>query len=531
MGKPSSLCVRPFDREVAALLLEVFRPRTDLFAWRVDDEAAAARMHGARVGQWYPAGTRAHRQPVSVDHVALHVAGHHTLGFYPLHPDGSCNSISVDFDNHRGSTVIERNPKDDVDALVARLREEKLPFLLHHSRGGKGFWVHLLPPRNTPSREARRVLHGLLEEAQVKPISEGGTFDGLFPKQDVPAVSRKTTGQSHPGNLFCLPLSRRWLANDPSGTGFVGIDPHDFGAQVLHLWMARRIDRSQWNNLAERFPTTAPPKLISLAPPAPSHRTTFTPTSTSSPWEVALRRTGRLGRALTDGRYALLCIGDHLHSTPERTVENARGSCVLFPPSTQSPDEMPWCAHAHCAHLRPRDWIEVIGRDVWDDACLHVRGMRRAGPWLLHTGGITTWFRNAHGIITASRRDVLTDVPMWIAQDLHTERGVFRVIEGVVNGKSKTRRVALEKFSDLLWLKHFGVNPEPLLLQGTARFVEAMECLSRPFPTVAAGQLNEVDQTAVQHRAHDLLTLLHRLHRGGNPVNSLEEIAHAASDE
>ncbi len=520
-GNPPHRAVTAVDREVAALLIEVFRPRSDLYAWRVDDAQTAERLnapelpsrgHGARVwrvGEWLPAGPRGARRPVTVDDVALHVAGIRTLGFYPMHPDGTCNSVSADFDDHRGSRVIERDPRDDFEALVARIRREAIPFIAHRSRGGRGYWVHLLPPRGTPARDARRVLHGLLREAGVKSVADGGTFDGLFPKQDEAPATRGGDPTARPGNLFCLPLSRRWLASDPPGGAFLGVDPSDFGAQVYSLWKARRVEPSRWSDLSRRFEREAP----TVSVPARPRRavTSHTPRSREvntapSAWELCLRRAGRVGRPLGDGRYALLCVNDAAHSSPERGVENARGSCVLFPPSAKHPRGFAWCAHAHCAKLRERDWIEAVGRDAWDDACLAARGMRRAGPWLLHPGGISTWYRDASGWITPSRRERLCEAPLWIVEEAVTRRGLVRVVDAVVDGRSRRITVPVARFADLEWLGRAGVSVDAMLPRARARLVEAIERLSEPVPR--RGEIASVDQMAAQARATELVSLL-----------------------
>ncbi len=530
MGNPSLRTVTAVDREVAALLIEVLRPRLDLYAWRIDDADTAARLdaweslrrpRGARVwriGEWRPAGPKGARRPVTVDDVALHVAGLRTLGFYPMQPDGTCNSVSADFDDHRGARVIERDPREDFEALMARIEREGLPCLAHRSRGGRGYWVHLLPPKGTTARDARRVMHGLLREAGVRDVSEGGTFDGLFPKQDDAPIATPGDPTARPGNLFCLPLSRRWLSNSPPGGCFVGVDPDDFGAQVYALWKARRVDPAKWLELSARFECEEQRAASRVRAPsrAPSAgRTTKARTAKvyarshdpeSRAWEIALRRAGRVGRPLGDGRHALLCVNDASHTAPDGNVENARGSCVLFPATEKHPKGLPWCAHAHCARLTERDWIAAIGRDAWDDACLAARGMRRAGPWLLHAGGISTWYRDARGSITPSRRDRLCEVPVWIVEDAVTKRGHVRVIDAVVDGRTRRMTVPRARFASLAWLGRVGVPVDAMLPAARAKLVEAIERLSEPVP--CRGAEVAVDQMAAQSRATELLSLL-----------------------
>lgn len=242
--------VTDVDRAAARLLIETFRPRLDVYAERLDDQeqvdsinkwmadqgaGSASARAPFRIGDWKPCGRRGARKPVTIEDIAEHVAGRRTLGFYPLHPDGICNSVSVDFDNHRGTRVTERDPREDYDAVSALLMRRGVRFIGHHSRGGRGFWIHLLPPVGTQASVARAVLQRLLDEAQVKHIDAGGTVDSLFPKQDKVFAGTNGDTTASPGNLFCLPLSRRWLAADPPGSHLVGTDPRDLDSQIASL--------------------------------------------------------------------------------------------------------------------------------------------------------------------------------------------------------------------------------------------------------------------------------------------------------
>lgn len=240
--------VTDLDRRVARALLETFKPRLDVYAERFDDQAEAERftewmrktlnkpdLRPWNVGDWKPVGPKGARKPVTLEAIAEHVAGRRTLGFYPLHPDWSCNSVSVDFDNHRGARAPVRDPREDFDQVVAVLLRRGLRFLAHHSRGGRGYWIHLLPPPGTQARVARAVLTRLLDEAKVKHIDDGGTVDCLFPKQDKLFTPTDGDTTRAPGNLFCLPCSRRWMAADDPGSHFVGTDPRDLDAQLTYL--------------------------------------------------------------------------------------------------------------------------------------------------------------------------------------------------------------------------------------------------------------------------------------------------------
>jgi hypothetical protein len=133
--------VTDLDRELARLLIETFKPRLDVFAERLDDEEQVERLNKWmedkagplaarrtwRVGDWKPCGAKGNRKPVTVEAIAEHCAGRRTLGFYPLHPDGTCNSVSVDFDNHRGTRTTERDPREDFDQLDGKVFRKSDP--------------------------------------------------------------------------------------------------------------------------------------------------------------------------------------------------------------------------------------------------------------------------------------------------------------------------------------------------------------------------------------------------------------------
>lgn len=182
-------------------------------------------------GDWKPVRKGGQHAPLTVKALVEHVAGRRTLGFYPTHADRTANSVSVDFDNHRGASSTARDPREDLDALAHVCQRRGVRFLANHSRGGGGYWLHLFPASGTPAAVGRAILLKLIAEAGIRHITDGGTFDALCPKQN----DLKSASADNPGNLFCVPVCGTWLRADPPGSHFLHTDPADLTAQLRIL--------------------------------------------------------------------------------------------------------------------------------------------------------------------------------------------------------------------------------------------------------------------------------------------------------
>lgn len=219
-------------------------------------------------------------------------------------------------------------------------------------------------------------------------------------------------------------------------------------------------------------------------------------------WRIALERAGRLGRHLGGGKFAVLCVNDAAHSTPDEDAERAGGSCVLFPPGEGQALGFPKCSHAHCAELTTRDWIEGVGFETWEVALLEVDGWRRAGDWLLTEEGITGWKRvdwrlpgEPEGTeggptrIVPDYKNRLSYFHALITADVEEffepERSRrYYEIAARVTGLSKTILVPASEYPSLGWVqKDLGADAVVDAGRGKAdEFRATLQLLSRPVP-------------------------------------------------
>jgi CHC2 zinc finger len=127
-------------------------------------------------------------EPLSLQHVAAHLAGRWTLGTYLLDRSSQCSFAVFDADREDGLECLADLAND--------LLRQGVPTLLEASRRGGHLWVHLVEPTST-----QVVRAWLLPYAQASGVE-------FYPKQD-----RLAPGGS--GSLIRLPLgihqqSRGW---------------------------------------------------------------------------------------------------------------------------------------------------------------------------------------------------------------------------------------------------------------------------------------------------------------------------------
>ncbi len=160
------------------LPLDLVRGYTSLFVHRCDTYAVQQRD-----GSYWRMV-----EPLTMQGLCAHLAGHWTLGTYLLDQDSQCSFAVFDADRVDGLTQLV--------TLAEELRREGIPSLLEASRRGGHLWLHLVEA--TP---AWKVRAWLLPYASVLGVE-------LYPKQDALAPGGS-------GSLIRLPLglhqqSRGW---------------------------------------------------------------------------------------------------------------------------------------------------------------------------------------------------------------------------------------------------------------------------------------------------------------------------------
>ncbi|MDD5324652.1 MAG: DEAD/DEAH box helicase family protein [Polaromonas sp.] len=202
--------------EKVALFRRLFRGRTDVHPVRWETKAGKTGYSPACANEWL-AGVcekprikcadcgRRQLMPLADQTIYDHLAGHHTVGVYPLLTDDSCHFLAVDFD--------DADWRADAQAFIQSCRGLGIPAALEISRSGNGAHVWVFFAAKVAARDARRlgtalISHTCARTRQLKLTS----YDRLFPNQD-------TMPKGGFGNLIALPLQK--LPRESGGSVFV----------------------------------------------------------------------------------------------------------------------------------------------------------------------------------------------------------------------------------------------------------------------------------------------------------------------
>ena len=192
--------------EKVALFRRLFRGRTDVYPIRWESKAGKSGYSPACANEWRVGVCEKPRIkcsdcgnrlliPLSDSIIYDHLAGHHTVGVYPLLADDTCHFLAADFD--------AADWREDAQAFVQSCRELDVPVALEISRSGNGAHAWIFFTVSIPARDARRlgtaiISHTCARTWQLKLTS----YDRLFPNQD-------TMPKGGFGNLIALPLQKK----------------------------------------------------------------------------------------------------------------------------------------------------------------------------------------------------------------------------------------------------------------------------------------------------------------------------------
>lgn len=209
--------------EKVSLFRRLFQGRTDVYPIRWENKAGKGGYAPACANEWMPGicekprikcseCNRRQFIPVTDKTIYDHLAGHHTIGVYPLLEDDSCHFLAVDFD--------KADWREDARAFVQSCRTFDVPVALEISRSGKGAHAWIFFSSRVPARGARQLGTALISHtcARTRQL-QLTSYDRLFPNQD-------TQPRGGFGNLIALPLQR--LPRDQGCSVFVddALQPH-----------------------------------------------------------------------------------------------------------------------------------------------------------------------------------------------------------------------------------------------------------------------------------------------------------------
>ena len=233
--------------EKIALFRSLFGGRTDVFPRRWENARTGRAGYALACGnEWKPGICAKPRVkcsacpnqaflPVTDEAIGEHLRGRHTIGVYPVLPDGTCRFLAADFDKDSWQR--------DAEAFLDACRSKEVPAALERSRSGNGghVWIFLAEP--LPAALARRLgSHILTEAMERRPDIGFGSYDRFFPNQD-------TVPSGGFGNLIALPLQGGPRRDGNSVFLDDGLEPH--ADQWAYLSSLRRVSPAEATAIVE----------------------------------------------------------------------------------------------------------------------------------------------------------------------------------------------------------------------------------------------------------------------------------------
>lgn len=194
------------SEEKVTLFRRLFRGRTDVYPVRWESKAGKSGYSPACANEWrtgvckkprIKCGECGNRRLIVLTDKTIydHLAGHHTVGVYPLLPDNTCHFLVVDFDSEEW--------REDAMAFAQTCRELDVPVALEISRSGNGVHAWIFFSAVAPAAEARALGTAIISRtcARTRQLKLS-SYDRLFPNQD-------TMPKGGLGNLIALPLQKK----------------------------------------------------------------------------------------------------------------------------------------------------------------------------------------------------------------------------------------------------------------------------------------------------------------------------------
>jgi superfamily II DNA or RNA helicase len=194
------------SEEKVALFRRLFWGRTDVYPVRWESKAGKSGYSPACANEWrvgvcekprIKCGECTNRLLIALTDKTVydHLAGHHTVGVYPLLPDNTCHFLAVDFDGEEW--------RGDARAFAHTCGEFDVPVALEISRSGNGAHAWIFFSAAVPAGEARALGTAMISRTCVRTRQlRLSSYDRLFPNQD-------TMPKGGFGNLIALPLQKK----------------------------------------------------------------------------------------------------------------------------------------------------------------------------------------------------------------------------------------------------------------------------------------------------------------------------------
>jgi superfamily II DNA or RNA helicase len=235
------------NQEKINLFLSLFRGRTDVFAkrWESAKNGRSGYSPACSV-EWdrrlcgKPLGKKCENcQYILYNEKAVHehLAGHLTVGIYPLLQDETCWFLAVDFDKEHWQA--------DALAFLKTCDELNVPAYLERSRSGNGAHIWIFFASAISAALARKFGAAILTKTMEHHYELKFTsYDRFFPNQD-------TMPKGGFGNLIALPLQGKCITNGNSA--FVDRDLSPFKDQWQFLSSVKRMEQDEVDDLVAKL--------------------------------------------------------------------------------------------------------------------------------------------------------------------------------------------------------------------------------------------------------------------------------------